>query len=241
MSVFVGGFTLDAAESVCRAPEAVAPIAGAGRQDFLDGIAALLDHSMLRPVEDAAGGRRFLMLETLREYAHEKLVAHGEDTALGEQHASHFLAFAEQAEPLLWSAQQHVWYQRLIAEHSNFRASLNWWRSSGSCAPVARLGAALCWFWLKHGDLRDELPLLEWALAETARQPASTPAPVRVKALYSVASGVSWLGDTARARSLLEQCLEIEEEWVSRRSCAQFWAPWPKLTSGKATTRKRFS
>ena len=220
LSVFVGGFTLDAAESVCCARDAVSPVA-AGQQDFLDSIAALLDHSILRPVEETAGARRFVMLETMREYAHEKLVAYGEDTALSERHASHFLAFAEQAEPLLWSAQQHVWYRRLIAEQGNFRAALCWWRSSDSCAPVARLGAALCWFWLKHGDLREELPLLEWALAEIERRHAVTPPSVRVKALYSVACGVSWLGDTDRARSLLEQCLEVGEEWVSwSQSCA---------------------
>ena len=211
LSVFVGGFTLDAAESVCRAPGIDSPGLGASQQDVVDSITLLLDHSMLRPGEDAAGARRFLMLETLREYAHKKLVAQGEDVALGEQHASYFLALAEQAEPLLWSAQQQLWYQRLIAEQGNFRAALYWWRSSDVYAQVARLGAALCWFWLKHGDLRAQMPLLEWALAETERRRAATPPPVRVKALYSVATAASWLGDTARARRLFEECLEIEE------------------------------
>jgi predicted ATPase/transcriptional regulator with XRE-family HTH domain len=221
LSVFVGGFTLDAAESVCRTPSAGSPGLGASPQDFVDSITLLLDHSMLRPGENTGGTRRFLMLETLREYAHEKLVAQGEDVALGEQHASYFLALAEQAEPLLWSAQQHVWYQRLIAEQSNFRAALYWWRSREVYAQVARLGAALCWFWLKHGDLRAGMPLLEWVLAETERQHAAAPPSVRVKALYSVASGASWLGDTARARRLFEECLEIEEASGS----------WPQVCS----------
>ena len=215
LSVFVGGFTLDAAESVCRVPEVAAPGFGAGQQDFVDSITLLLDHSMLRPGTDAGGARRFVMLETLREYAYAQLVARGEDAALAEQHAAYFLAFAEQAEPLLWSAQQHVWYQRLIVEQGNFRAALHWWRSSDSYAEVARLGAALCWFWLKHGHLRDEMPLLEWALAETERRRAATAPSVRVKALYSVAQGASWLGDTPRAGRLYEECLAIEEGWGS--------------------------
>ncbi|MFN8467185.1 MAG: tetratricopeptide repeat protein [Caldilineaceae bacterium] len=221
MSVFVGGFTLDAAEAVCRTPGAGSPGLSPGPQDFVDSITLLLDHSMLRPGEDAGGARRFLMLETLREYAHGKLVARGEDAALAEQHAAYFLAFAEQVEPLLWSAQQHVWYQRLIAEQSNFRAALYWWRSRNVYTEVARLGAALCWFWLKHGDLRAEMPLLEWALAETERPRAAAPPSVRVKALYSVATGASWLGDTARARRLFEECLEFEEAPGS----------WPQLCS----------
>lgn len=219
LSVFVGGFTLDAAESVCRAPGAVPPAAAAGPRDLVDSIAALIDHSLLRPGEDTGGTRRFGMLETVREYAHEKLVERGEASALNEQQALHFLAFAEQVEPLLWSAQQHVWYQRLIAEQGNFRAALLWWRSTGSYASVARLGAALCWFWLKHGHLRDELPLLEWALAETERLRETTPPAVRVKALYSVGTVVSWLGETTRARRLFEQCLAIEDESGS----------WPQL------------
>ncbi len=221
LSVFVGGFTLAAAESVCRAPGNETPGFGTGPQDFVDSVTLLLDHSLLRPSEDAGGARRFLMLETLREYAHEKLIARGEDVALGEQHASYFLALAEQAEPLLWSAQQHVWYQRLIAEQGNFRAALYWWRSKNVYAQVARLGAALCWFWLKHGDLRAQMPLLEWALAETERHRAAAPPSVRVKALYSVATGASWLGYAARARRLFEECLEFEEAAGS----------WPEVCS----------
>ncbi len=146
-----------------------------------------------------------MMLETLREYALEKLAARGEEAALRDQHAAYFLTLAEQGESYLLTAQH-------IVEQSNLRAALYWWRTSDNYAQVARLGAALCWFWLKHGELPEEMPRLEWALAETERRRATTPPAVRAKALFSVATGASWQGDLARARTLFEECLQLEEE-----------------------------
>ena len=205
LGVFVGGFTLETAKAVCHEP-------GAFAVDVVEGIAALLDQSLLHPLEAATGERRFIMLETLREYACEKLVAQGEEATMCEQHAAYFLQLAEQARPLLFTEQQQTWYQRLILEQSNFRAALHWWRSNNQYLPVARLGAALCWFWLKHGELREEMPRLEWALAEIDHNNATTPPAIRAKALYSVGAGASWFGDFARARKLFEECLQIEED-----------------------------
>ena len=167
LSVFVGGFTLEAAEAVCRTAGTPSLESCATPLDVLDGIATLLDQSLLRPLEDSAGPRRFLMLETLREYAREKLAARGEEAALCDQHAAYFLALAEQGESYLLTAQH-------IVEQSNLRAALYWWHANDNYAQVARLGAALCWFWLKHGELQEEMPRLEWALAETERRRATT-------------------------------------------------------------------
>ena len=205
LGVFAGGFTLEAAEDVCRTAGTPALESSPALLDVLDGIATLLDQSLLRPLEDSAVPRRFAMLETLREYAREKLVAHGEEAALRDQHAAYYLALAEQGESYLLTAQH-------IVEQSNLRAALYWWRTNDSYAQVARLGAALCWFWLKHGELQEEMPRLEWALAETERRRAATPPAVRAKALFSVATGASWQGDLARARNLFEECLQLEEE-----------------------------
>jgi predicted ATPase len=205
LGVFAGGFTLEAAEAVCRDPSD-SPL------DVVEGLAALLDQSLLRQSEETTGERRFVMLETIREYACEQLVARGEESMLCNQHAAHFLRLAEQAHPLLFSAQQQEWYELLVLEQSNFRAALHWWRTNNQYTQVAQLGAALCWFWGRHGELQEEAQWLEWALTEMNRHPNSTPIAVRGKALVAVAFCAIETDDSPRARSLLEEYLALESQ-----------------------------
>jgi predicted ATPase/transcriptional regulator with XRE-family HTH domain len=141
LSVFVGGCTLDAAEAVCN-------VAGDLNVDVLDGVASLVDKNLLRQVEGKAGEPRFTMLETIREYALERLEASGEAEALRGQHTEYYLALAETAEPELHRAEQLLWLQRLEHELDNLRAALAWSQTSAGDAETGlRLAGALGPFW----------------------------------------------------------------------------------------------
>ena len=205
LSVFSGGFTLAAVEAVCQHPDEPA-------LDVIAGVTALLDQSLLRPMAEMTGERRFMMLETIRDYAREKLIERREEASLCQQHAAYFLRFAEQARQQLFSAQQQMWFQRLSLEQSNFRAALSWWRANDQYTEVTQIGAALCWFWGRHGELPTEVLWLEWALTEINRQRDTVPIVVRAKALFAVADCTLELGDTARARLLYEEYLTLEPQ-----------------------------
>ena len=119
LGVFVGGCTLEAVEAVCNAD-------GDLSSEAVDGVAALVDQSLLRQIDSVDGVPRFTMLETIREYALERMVEQGEREMLRSRHAAYYLAFAEQAEPNLRGPQQAGWLDRLEAEHDNLRAALAW-------------------------------------------------------------------------------------------------------------------
>lgn len=136
LSVFAGGCTLEAAEAVC----------GAG--DVPGGIAALVDQNLLR--REGGNEPRFTMLETIRQYATEKLVERGSEDETREAHARYFLALGERAEPRLKGPLQVDWVERLDADHDNLRAVLTW--SVERCPEVGlRLATAIVRFW-EMGD-----------------------------------------------------------------------------------------
>ena len=114
LAVFSGGRTLEAIEAVCEA-EGDLPM------DALEGVSSLLDKSLLRQEEGPGGEPRFVMLETIHEYAREKLQASGEAEEVRRLHAEYFLAVAEEAEQGLWESEQGGWLDRLEAEHDNMR------------------------------------------------------------------------------------------------------------------------
>ena len=116
LAVFVGGCTLEAIESVCN-PENDLPV--------LETVESLVDKSLVNETE-THGEPRFAMLETIRDYAGERLVAAGEDERVRDRHLGYFVALAEELEPKLMGAEQAVWLLRLEAEHENLRAALEW-------------------------------------------------------------------------------------------------------------------
>src|SRR5262249_39044172 len=140
-------------------------------------VASLVEQSLLRPVD----GPRYRMLETVREYARERLEASGEADQIGRRHAAYFLALAETAEPELFGPAQVSWFDRLEAEHPNLRAALAW--ATGHDLDLAlRLGGALPQFWRLRGHLGEGREALERALAAGEGDPAA-----RAKALLATA------------------------------------------------------
>jgi predicted ATPase/DNA-binding XRE family transcriptional regulator len=183
LSLFVGGYTLEAAEKVVDA-------AGLGI-DVLDGAASLVSKSLVRQDDGPEGEPRLSMLETIREFALEQLVASGEEQATRERHAAVFLACAEEAEPKLLSAHQVRWIHRLAAEHANFRAVLAWSRDGLVPRELGlRLVGALVMFWHFRGHIREAR---DWADAMLALAAEEAPMAVRGRAMY------------ARARTALVQ------------------------------------
>jgi len=206
LAVFVGGCTLEAAESVCNAH-------GDLEEDVLDAVAILVDKSLVRQEEQADGEPRLLMLETLREYGLEALTASGEMEAIRQVHARYYLALAEEAEPKLGGAQQTVWLERLEWEHDNLRAAMQWSVEQGkagqSMEMALRLGGALQQFWIVRSLFNEGRTFLEKALA--AREGVVVPG--RAKAVMAAASFALAQGDNDRAQTLgkesLAQCREL--------------------------------
>jgi predicted ATPase/class 3 adenylate cyclase len=153
LSVFVGGCTLEAAEAVATAPGECAGEGGDRRPppleiDILDGIASLVEKSLIHQQHGAAGEPRFSKLETIREYAWERLEESGETEAVRRQHGQFFLALVETAEAKLVGAEQGAWLDRLEGEHDNFRAVLAWSQTEAEDGEIGlRLAGALWWFW----------------------------------------------------------------------------------------------
>jgi predicted ATPase/transcriptional regulator with XRE-family HTH domain len=123
-AVFAGGCTLEAAAAVCMLPSAVASPAGDLPAGILDGLTSLVDKSLMYEEDGPDGEPRFLMLETIREYASEQLVAHGEESALRRQHARYYLALVEATGAILFAAARER--TRLAAEQDNIQTALRW-------------------------------------------------------------------------------------------------------------------
>jgi predicted ATPase/class 3 adenylate cyclase len=196
--VFVGGATLSAAEAVC---------AGEGGPDLLDGLASLVDNSLLRREEDEAGEPRFRMLETVREYALERLEAHGDAATVKRRHADFFLALAEEAEPHLFGPEEPEWLSRLEREHQNLRAALAYFRDEGERERELRFASAVSDFWRIRGHIGEGRHWLHDALAgDVKRTPAS------VKALCELSYLADRQGDHEQAKAYAGQALRISRE-----------------------------
>jgi non-specific serine/threonine protein kinase len=203
LSVFAGGFALQAAEAVCG-------VRGDFPLEVLDGLASLVEWSLVRLVDvrdesDAAGDEpRFGMLETVGEYARERLAARPEAAAVGERHAAHYAALAAQAGPELQGPQRTVWLARLERELDNIRSVLRRAEDRGEPELGLRVAAALEWFWVtRHRtEGRDHLTRL---LAFTAAIPVAT-----LGAALCVAGRLSWqLGDLDDAHRRMDEAVRL--------------------------------
>jgi len=146
-----------------------------------------------------------VMLETVHEYAGEKLEESGELEELRRRHARYFLALAEEAEPELKGPRQYEWVKRLEAEHDNMRAALSWLLEGGEIELGLRLAGALRRFWHVRGYFDEGRRWLEQALAKDSRASVSS----RAKALDAVGGLAHDQGDVARAKSAAQEGLEL--------------------------------
>jgi len=154
LSVFNGGFTLEAADEVCDT----------GGLDVLDGVESLLDMSLLRR-EEGGEDPRFHMLQTIREFALERLHEAEEDEELSARHAEHYLALAEEAEPDLYGPRAASRAEELETEHDNLRAALSWSLAGGHAGSGLRTANALWWFWHLRGHYTEGRRWLKESLA----------------------------------------------------------------------------
>jgi predicted ATPase len=204
LAVFRGGCTLEIAERVADAN--------------LDALQSLVEKSLLRHRED-----RFWMLETIREYAAERLEASGNAEELRRRHAEHFVALAEEAEPQL-RRDSTEWADRLEREHDNLRAALDWGESIGDSELVLRLAGAASRFWYLKSHLSEGRQRLESALQAEHR-----PTAARAKALNGAAVMALNIGDTATAR------LRAEDARALHRTLGDAWgAAYSTLMIGNA-------
>jgi predicted ATPase/DNA-binding SARP family transcriptional activator/DNA-binding NarL/FixJ family response regulator len=206
LSVFAGGWTLEAAEEV----GADGSIEGS---DVLDLLGRLVDKSLVVAEAEAQGAVRYRMLEPIRQYARERLEESEESEAIQRRHAEFFLALAEEAEPEVEGPQQAAWLERLEAEHDNLRAALSWSLERGEEAELGlRVAGALGQFWYLRGYLGEGRRWLEEALAKAS--PASTAA--RANALHRLSFLAYLQGDLDRAQEASEEGLKLE-------GVEQFW------------------
>jgi predicted ATPase/DNA-binding CsgD family transcriptional regulator len=200
LSIFVGGCTLEAAETVCQA-------SGEQASSVLEGIASLLDKSLVQQTEREGDEPRLVMLETLREFGLECLEWEGELEAARRAHAHYFLLLVEQAEPHLLGPEQLRWLDRLERDLDNLRAILQAGIAGGveEREEALRLGAALRTFWQIYGHYSEGRNMLERLLAGTG----TIAAPVRLKALNTLGVILWSQNDTRGLEPVADEALAL--------------------------------
>jgi non-specific serine/threonine protein kinase len=202
LSVFAGGWTLEASEAVCSGE-------GIEEKEVMDLLSGLVEKSLVVGEPTKQGEVRYRLLEPIRQYAIKKLGEGGEAEVLRRLHANFFLALAEEAEPKLRTPEDREWLERLETEHDNLRASLSWTLERGETDLALRLGGALWMFWHAHGHLGEGRKWLEAALAKDDRRVSVA---VRLKALEAL----FWLTfdqwDWNRAEAVAQEGIELSKE-----------------------------
>lgn len=169
LAVFAGGFTLEAAEAVCAGE-------GLERREVLDLLTALVNKSLAVANRQQGEETRYQFLETVRQYAREKLIATGESQSLNNRHCAYYLWLAEQAEPRLRSAERIIWTRKLILEHHNMHQALEWAFSPGDPHAGLRIIAALDRrFWSPSGYYQNAANWLEKGIALAQKDPSVPP------------------------------------------------------------------
>jgi predicted ATPase/DNA-binding XRE family transcriptional regulator len=202
LAVFVGGWTLAAAEAVV----------GPGHTgDVLEGLTSLVDTSLIQVAEEIGGEPRYLMLETVREFALEQLAGQDESEALRRRHADYCLALVETRDGRLEDAEQDIWRASLDADQGNMRAALGWLRDRGLARDGLRLATGLSRFWIIRRTLEEGRAWLETFLALPTSE--EIPAAARSAALR-------WAGEMADAQGAHDVALaHFAESLALARRC----------------------
>jgi predicted ATPase/class 3 adenylate cyclase/Flp pilus assembly protein TadD len=197
LAVFAGSFSLDAAEQVAKAE--------------LDEISALVDWSLLKPI----GEGRFLMLETIREYALEALEQSAETEDVRDRHLDYFLALVEQAEPNLTGADQRGWYDRLAVENDNVREALSYACDTGDGERALMLAGTIWRFWWNRGYTEESA---HWYARAFAVGDGASPT-ARARGAFGAAHIAEARGDAEQARIDFEEAARLlgeigETRWL---------------------------
>jgi predicted ATPase len=196
LAVFAGGSTLESAEAVAEAD--------------LDTLQSLVEKSLLRHTAD-----RFWMLETIREFATERLEASGVADVVRQRHAEHFLDLAEEAEPYVRGQNPEDWLERLEREHDNLRAALDWLQATANAVLALRLAGAVDEFWCARNHVPEGRRSLESALRLDEHSTL-----FRAKALVGAAHMARDIGDPAAARVWADEGLALYRELDDPRGVA---------------------
>lgn len=210
LAVFMGGFTLEAAEGVCTG-------GGMEAAHVLDLLARLVDKSLVVVDEGHGTESRYRLLETIRQYALDRLVESGEAGEVRTRHRDFFLALTERAEPELRGPEQKVWLDRLELEHDNFRAALEWARADPHGGEAGlRLAGALWWFWEVRGYWTEGRQWLRGALSHAGD--VSTAA--RVNVLNAAGALALRHGDGNEAQTFANESLVLSRQLGDKRGAA---------------------
>jgi non-specific serine/threonine protein kinase len=211
LSVFAGGWTLEAAESVCSDVTV-------DREDVLDLLEHLINKSLVI-VDEGQHETRYRFLETIRKYAGEKLVESGESEALRDRHLEYFLYLAETASPHLIRPEQLEWLARIEADYENLRTALHWAIVRPSAEPALRLTGALGFYWNMRDYLVEGIQWMDRALGMDWEENNTVQKAARARVLYSKATIAHELDayDVMKtsANSALSLCEDAKDAWGS--------------------------
>ncbi len=208
LSVFNGGWTFESVNIVTDIKDEVLI-------DVFEGLERLSDNNLIKPPEEVNGEPRFRMLESIHEFAKDRLIESGEDELIRRKFAEYFLALAEKAEPELKTSAQTRWFKHLESEHDNIRSVLTWCQSNHP-----ELGTKLCaaiWrFWELTGYIGEGRGWLE---SFVARYPS--PNALRAKILLAAAALSEYQGDFSPAQAYCEEAMLIYQELGDRQPIAR--------------------
>ena len=200
LAVFAGGWTLEAAEAVCVG-------VGVEADSVLDLMTQLVNKSLILAEREQGQEARYRMLETIHQYASERLLEAGEGEQARKRHFEFFLRLAEQAEPFVRGPQLPAYLNQLEAEHDNMRAALEWSLSQANYGEAGlRLAGALFSFWEQRGYVSEGRA---WLARTTANPAAPSAGAARAKILYAAACLTAADGDNVTAKTLLEKSVEL--------------------------------
>jgi predicted ATPase/DNA-binding CsgD family transcriptional regulator len=211
VSVFAGGWTVGAAESIC-------PGDGVEAADIFDLLMGLVDKSLVL-MDAHAGEARYRLLETVRQYGRDRLWDSRESVDVQDRHLDWYLRLAEQADVELRGPGQGACLERLETERDNLRQALEWSRTRGSGADAeVRLAGALGWFWFIRGHWSEGRAWLEGVMTGRSEVPSSGMARV----LLGAATLARFQGDYKQARALCEEGLIVSRRLADKESLAWF-------------------
>ena len=223
-SVFVGDWTLEAAEAICSDSESEAKGIRIGCSEIPELLARLVDKSLVMARADGVE-RRYRQLETFRQYGAVKLEIAGEAEALRKRHADWYLCLAERAEIELHGPKQMEWLGRLDGEYNNFRSALSWFSECANVRDGLRMAGALGWYWFRRGRPAEGRHWLGSCLAESGE---SQSAASRAKSHYYLAWLRYLLFSPRACQDDFAKCLQLYRRAGDKRgaSLSLVWVGW---------------